>query len=107
MPVSEEYLEYVLDQITIEGDISARSMFGGYGVFMDNKMFGIVSDDVLYLKADNQNRQDYERAGMHPFRPYKDQSRIMSYYEVPADILESVTELEPWVEKALGAARRG
>jgi TfoX/Sxy family transcriptional regulator of competence genes len=30
----------------------------------------------------------------------------MSYYGVPADILEDVNELRPWVDLALEAARR-
>ena len=107
MPVSTSYLEFILDRIAEVDDVVAKSMFGGYGLFQDERMFGIVADDTFYLKADNQNRRDFERAGMEPFRPYKDPSRMISYYEVPTDLLETPEALSSWLSKSLAAAKRG
>ncbi|MBN2133487.1 MAG: TfoX/Sxy family protein [Sedimentisphaerales bacterium] len=106
MGVSEEYLIYVLDQLDSLGPVESRRMFGGAGIYCRGVMFALVADDVLYLKVDDSNRGDFEAAGTEPFRPYPDKATVMSYYEVPADVLESRSELADWAQKALLAAER-
>ena len=106
MGVSEEYLSYVLDQLAELGALESRRMFGGVGLYRDRIMFALIADDVLYLKVDDSNRADFERAEMGPFRPFPDKSTVMSYYEVPVDVLESRDRLARWSRKALAAAHR-
>jgi DNA transformation protein and related proteins len=104
--VSDEYLAYVLDQLDALGEVRARRMFGGAGIYCGRAMFGLVADDVLYLKVDDSNRADFEEAGAEPFRPFPDKSEVMPYYEVPADVLEDRDQLAQWALKALGVAQR-
>ena len=104
MPVSQEYLDYVLDQLTAFGTVTSRRMFGGAGLYHQGKFFGLIADDVLYFKVDDGNRKDYVDAGMGPFKPFG--SYAMGYYEVPADVLEDRDELARWTEKACNAAGR-
>ncbi len=109
MPVSDEYLTFVLEQLGGVGSVQARRMFGGAGIYCRGAMFALVADDVLYLKADDSNRADFEEAGAEPFRPYPDkagQAMVMSYYEAPADILEERDRLTSWAQKALAVAVR-
>ena len=102
---SESFKQYVLDQL--EGlNVTARSMFGGCGLYSTGGFFGIIASDVLYLKVDETNRGDYERAGMKPFKPYPDRSGTMSYYAVPVSVLESQPELENWARAAIRVAAR-
>jgi hypothetical protein len=35
MPVSREYLEYIIDQLNAFGPVNARRMFGGAGIYYD------------------------------------------------------------------------
>ena len=105
MPVSDEYLAYVLDRLACVGGVRARKMFGGAGIYRDDVFFALVAQDVLYLKVDDTNRSDYEEAGSSPFRPYRDKPHVMSYYEVPIDVLEDDLLLREWALKALAAAR--
>jgi DNA transformation protein len=105
MPLRQAYLDYVLDQLKPLGPVQSRRMFGGAGVYLDGVIFAIIADDVLYLKVNEANRPDYEAAGMGPFQPYGDSSFVMSYYEVPAEVLEDVEQLVLWARKALAAAR--
>ena len=72
MANSEEFLKKVLDDLNPLGDVTARPMFGGHGVFLDGRMFALISKDVLYFKADDENRSDFENAGMKPYgkKPY-------------------------------------
>lgn len=51
MATSKEYIDYVLGCLShIEG-ISARKMFGEYGLYMFNRVMGFVCDDQVFLKV--------------------------------------------------------
>ena len=54
-------------------------MFGGVGLYCRGMFFGILAADVLYLKVDETNRPDFERAGSNPFTPYGDRAGSMKY----------------------------
>jgi len=42
---------------------------------------------------------------MEPFQPFGEEN-AMGYYEVPADVLEDVAQLEPWMRKAIDVAAK-
>jgi DNA transformation protein and related proteins len=105
MPVTDDYLAYVTDQLTCLGRVESKRMFGGVGIYFKDLFFAIIAEDVLYFKVDDSNRPDYQAAGMEPFRPFEDQTTVMSYYEVPIDVLENRDRLRDWAQKALAAAR--
>jgi len=106
MPVSEEYLAYVIDQFECLGPVQSRRMFGGAGLYFEGLFFAVVADDVLYFKVDDSNRSDYEAEGMEAFRPFPDKNTVMGYYQVPIDVIENKDTLKVWVEKALRVAER-
>ena len=106
MPVSEEYLDYVVDQLACIGEVSAKRMFGGVGLYHDGLFFGLIAADVLYFKVDDEDRPAYEGAGARPFQPYGEGSYSMSYFEVPVDVLEDVDQLRKWSRRAFAAAAR-
>jgi DNA transformation protein len=106
MPVSQEYLDYVIDQLTGFGPVKSKRMFGGAGLYLEGFFFGLVSDDVLYLKADDSNKPDYTAAGSGPFKPFGKDSYEMSYFEVPGDVLDTPDLLIEWAAKALLVAKR-
>src|SRR5215813_4755031 len=100
MPVSKQYLEYVLDQLRCIGDIESKRMFGGIGLYSDALFFGLIDDDVLYFKVDDQTRPRYLSAKAKPFDPYKDGNVSSGYYSVTAAVLEDVDELKSWAREA-------
>jgi DNA transformation protein len=106
LKVSEAFTTFVLDQLGELRDVTPRSMFGGVGLYCQGLFFGIIARNELYLKVDDQNRGDYERAGMKPFRPYPDRPGTMQYYSVPTGVLESGFELAAWARKSVSAAER-
>jgi DNA transformation protein len=106
MPISDEFVDYVIDQLAGWGDVSARKMFGGAGLYCDGVMFGLIADDVAYLKVNDSNRDDFLQAGSSPFQPYPDKAATMSYYEIPVDVLENPDLLRRWAERSLSVARK-
>jgi len=107
MAVSQEFLDYLLDQLSAWGGVSARRMFGGAGLYRDGKMFGLVADDVAYLKVGETNRDRFVAAGSEAFKPYEDKSATMSYFEIPVDVLENSEKLIEWSKESLAIQRKG
>ena len=106
MPVSAEFREWALEQLGRVEPVTARAMFGAVGIYSGGLFFALIDDDIVYLKVDDTNRADFEAAGMGPFRPFGDDSQVMQYYELPAELLEEPDRLRPWMHKALEVARR-
>jgi DNA transformation protein len=81
-------------------------MFGGLGLYSAGRFFGIVWDDTLYLKVDDETRPQYEAAGMQPFNPYPARGGTFQYYQVPLSVLESADELSRWARLSVRVAQR-
>lgn len=50
MASNQGTVDFVVEQMEGAGNVSARKMFGEYGVFCDGKMVAIIADDCLYVK---------------------------------------------------------
>ncbi|MEA1988018.1 MAG: TfoX/Sxy family protein [Pseudomonadota bacterium] len=89
------------------GSVSAKRMFGGYGIFHDGLMFGLVAEDVLYLKTDKHSVADFIELNLPPFEyEKKGKSVQMSYYLAPEQIYDDADEAQVWAKKAFDAALR-
>src|SRR5919202_7139092 len=107
MSVSPSFRAFVVEQLqrTAPG-IRVGGMWGGVGISAAELFFALMDDDTLYFKVDDTTRRDFEARGMGPFRPYGEEGEVMQYYQVPAELLEDAEALRPWVEAAVGVARR-
>src|SRR3972149_12327094 len=63
MAADPDFRDQVLDLLAPIGEISCRSMFGGYGVFAEGDMFALIAGSALFFKVDDSNRAVYEEAG--------------------------------------------
>ena len=108
MAARSELLDHLTDQLTPLGDARGRPMFGGYGVYLDGLIIGLIVFDTFYLKVDDQNRPDFEAAGASPFSydTRNGVNTITGYWEVPADVLDDSDELRAWALKSLAVSRR-
>lgn len=105
MAVSDEFRDYVLEQLASAGKVSPRRMFGGVGLYLDGLFFALIDDDTLYFKTDDANRPRFEQAGSRPFCPYPDRpGHVMAYWAVPAEVLEDAEQLREWTRESLAAA---
>jgi DNA transformation protein len=105
MAVSDDYREFILEQLAPAGRVTSRAMFGGVGLYLDGLFFALIDDDTLYFKTGDSNRARYEAAGSKPFCPFPDRpEQAMAYWQVPADVLEDPDALAAWAREALAVA---
>lgn len=50
MTSAKKQLDFVLDQIASAGTVSAKSMFGEYGIYCDGKIVALLCDNLLFVK---------------------------------------------------------
>lgn len=102
-----DYIEYLHEVFELFGPITAQKMFGGYGIYHDGLMFALVDDDTLYLKADAQNRGDFEALGLGQFEFNRNGKIIkMSYYQAPDEIMDDREQAALWARRSFEAALR-
>jgi len=104
MPVSADFKEYVLEQLSGLGSLRTRGMFGGVGLYHDELFFAIIDDDTLYFKVNESTRGEYLARGMHPFCPFPGQPVMGGYFTVPVEILEEGSDLVAWARRACDVA---
>ncbi|GAB2694719.1 TfoX/Sxy family protein [Paenibacillus thermoaerophilus] len=107
MTVSDSYRDYVLEQLSRVRPVMAKRLFSSVGIYAAGRMFALIHDDILYLRADEESRAEYEAEGCQPFRPFGDRKAPMPYYELPEDVLEEGGErLRQRVNRAVQASIR-
>lgn len=50
MASNPDFVQYIVDQCGKAGEITARKMFGDYGIYCNGKIFGLICDNGLYIK---------------------------------------------------------
>jgi DNA transformation protein and related proteins len=108
MVASDGFAEFLREQLGPLGRITTRRMFGKTGVFCGGLMFGMVTDDRLYFRVDDQNRTDFKEAEAFPPLSYEKKGRTidLSFWRAPDRLFDEPEELVVWARAALGAARR-
>ncbi len=103
----KEFVSYVVELMQSIGPVRAKAMFGGHGVFLEQLMFGLVADSVLFLKVDKENESHFKARGLEAFTYMKKGKEFkMSYYQAPEEVLEDVEEMNYWANMAYSAALR-
>ena len=99
-PKSDGFKNFVMDQLADLRGLTARAMFGGYGLYHRSTFFGIIHKGRLYFKVTATTIPRYKDHGMKPFRPNAKQT-LKSFYEVPIDVLEDAEVLTQWATEAV------
>lgn len=102
-----EFVAFLTEVFAQFGAIQTRKMFGGYGVYRDGTMFGLVADDSLYLKADATIAHHFESLGLGQFEYSKGGKLVkMSYYLAPAEIFDDAEQAAVWARRSFDVALR-
>ena len=106
MSVSASFKEFIIEQMVGFGPVTIRAMFGGAGVYREGLMFGLVDDEVLYLKADETTKAAFVAENLGPFTygTKGGKTMEMSYYRVPERCLDDTDEMAAWCRKAFAVA---
>jgi DNA transformation protein and related proteins len=104
--------DFIRDLFAPFGPVTVRRMFSGAGIFADGLMFGLVVRDVIYLKADDLNRAEFEREGCAPFtytrgkKSGRPSQHALPYWRLPERLYDDPDELAEWARRAFAAAER-
>ena len=100
--------DHIVEMFAGFGPVAVRRMFGGAGIFAGGLMIGILDEGVVYLKADEITRTEFEREGLRPFvyASRQGERALVSYWRMPERLYDEPEELARWAAAALACARR-
>ncbi|GBF50768.1 TfoX N-terminal domain protein [Leptospira ryugenii] len=103
-PILNRYLK----KMSFYGDIIAKPMFGGYGVYFEGRMFALFAEGVLYFKVDKANKEEFIKKKQKPFVYYGKPNQIieMSYFTIPKTAWSSPKALSLWIQSSVDASLR-
>ena len=93
----QAFHDAILAKLETLGDITSKSMFGGFGIFYAGSMFALITSDAeLFFKADESNIHLYDDAKQH----FK-----MPYYSVPDSVLKNDELLHEWATQSINIVK--
>jgi DNA transformation protein len=106
-----EFALYAADLLQGVGPVEAKPMFGGFGLFLDGLMFGLIAERTLYFKVDSRSKEEFAARGLEPFTYVKQNKPMqLSYWQAPDECLDNSDAMLEWGNKgflaALGAAAK-
>jgi DNA transformation protein len=108
MVASNSFADFLREQLAPLGHVAMRRMFGKTGVFCDGLMFAMVTDDTLYFRVDDHNREAFKEAeSFSPLSYEKNGETIdLSFWRAPERLFDQPEDLVSWAREAMGAAHR-
>lgn len=56
MVTDHSFVDYIVDQVSLAGEIAFRKMFGEYALYCDGKVVALVCDNQLFVKQTEAGR---------------------------------------------------
>ena len=107
MANTSSFVQHALDLFGPLAPVTARSMFGGHGLYAEGMMFGLLDDGELFLKTDETSRPPFVAEACRAWvYPSPKGPMTTSYFQPPAAALEEPEAMRPWFALALETARR-
>jgi DNA transformation protein len=108
MVASVSFADFPREQFAPLGGITLRRTFGKTGVFCEGVMLGMVTQNMLYFRVDEQNRAIFKEAEAFPPLNYGKQGNTidLAFWRVPERLFDEPDEFIVWARAALAAAQR-
>jgi DNA transformation protein len=108
MVASDSFADFLHEQLAPLGRVTMRRMFGKTGVFCDGLMLGMVRDNTLYFRVDDDNRVAFKEAESFPPLNYAKKGGMIDlcFWRAPEHLFDDPDELVTWARAALAAAQR-
>lgn len=88
------------------GKVKSRSMFGGFGIFVNEIMFALVVNDSLHIRSNNTTTKQYKQAG---YQPYVYRKRgfpvVTKYFALPDEMWDDTDQILAIASAALAYAK--
>lgn len=83
------------------GPINLRRFFGGEGIYAGDVMIGMIFDDIVYFKTDQETRQAFAAAKTKPFSFHKGKELVVTtWFALPDRLYDDPEELAAWARAA-------
>lgn len=89
------------------GPIALRRFFGGEGIYLGDVMIGMVFDDKIYFKTDEETRKAFVAEKTKPFTFKKSstgETVVTGWFALPDRLYDDPEELAQWAREALAVA---
>jgi DNA transformation protein len=108
LAITAEYRAWLEEIFSSLGRVSVRRFFDLDGLYCDDAMFGLVADDRIYFKTDEESRRTFELEGAKPliYRTGSGEIITTSYFALPEQLYDDRETLSNWAQVALGVALR-
>ncbi|MEZ8823288.1 TfoX/Sxy family DNA transformation protein [Vibrio amylolyticus] len=89
------------------GRVKSRSMFGGFGIFIEETMFALVVNDKLHIRADSHSVKKFQQQGYQPY-VYKKRGHpvVTKYYALPDNWLKNQSIALSEAKRSLDIAKK-
>ena len=57
MASEQKFVDFIVDQIGFSENVTNKKMFGEFGLYFDNKLFGLICDNKLFIKPTQSGRE--------------------------------------------------
>jgi TfoX/Sxy family transcriptional regulator of competence genes len=99
MATSAATIDHLLDLLSAAGDLSARRMFGEYGLYLDGTIVAFICDDTVFLKPTPSARvllPDVEQGPCYPgSKPYLILTETLDDPDLAVRVLRAVAADAP------------
>ncbi|WP_396593147.1 TfoX/Sxy family protein [Brevundimonas sp. R86498] len=108
MAYDPEFGAWVREHFAGLGPIEIKRMFGGAGVYADGRIFALLDDGVVWLKADDVHSERLVAAGARQFSfPTKTgETMAMAYWSMPEAVMDDPDEAVAWARQSVEVAAR-
>lgn len=84
------------------GDFQKRSMFGGTGLFKEDAMFALLSNDRVFIRGGDKLDNELSQLGCEKYRHVKKQTTAtVNYYDVTALFVSGDSRMDRLVEESI------
>lgn len=91
--------DLVVHKLAAINNITSKKMFGGFGIFQEGKMFGIIdSKGQVYFKVNDTTKAGYEAKNAAPHSK-------MPYYSIPEEVFADARQLVLWAKKSIAISK--
>ena len=102
MANDQDFVEFVVDQVQNDCDVSYRHMFGGTSLYLNNKVVALICENQLFVKPTDAGR---EYIGMVVEAPPYEGAKNSFLIEDEIEDAEWLTELFVLTERELPAPK--